>query len=128
MKKVIDRLLQNDTDVILTRRNATYYQKTDFYRKHISKLLKLAIKTLIRIDFSDSQAGLKAFNKTGKQTFLSTKINRYLFDLEFSKTVIKKQYKYKIVEIDLRKGVELSNFNLKILISEFFDFLKIIFG
>ena len=124
--KVIDSLA-NNKEVILTKRNNTYYKNSGFIRKYVSKILKVGIKILIGLDFKDTQAGLKGFNKKGKNLFLNTKINRYLFDLEFARNAIKNNYDYDIIEIDLRDNIVLSKLNLKILLSEGFDFLRLSF-
>ena len=76
---------------------------------------------------SDTQCGLKAMNKKGKEVFLKTTINRYLFDLEFVFLLKRNSIKAAISELTLRDGLTFSEMNNRILFHEFKNFLKIIF-
>ncbi|MBK7037383.1 MAG: hypothetical protein IPH42_13850 [Bacteroidetes bacterium] len=82
----------------------------------------------MRLKISDTQCGLKGFNKKGKDIFLKTTINRYLFDLEFIFLVSRqKEVSMVPVEIELKENIQFSSMRTGILLSEGFNFLKIFF-
>ena len=85
--KVISALLEEEIDVAIGQRDSAYYKSIPLQRKIISKLLQAMIKTTLKLKTSDTQGGLKGFNQKGKEIFLETKIDRYLFDLEFVKLI-----------------------------------------
>jgi hypothetical protein len=87
--------------------------------------LRLLIRFFIQIPTDDTQCGLKGFNIKGKEVFLSTSIDRYLFDLEFIFLAAKKKLTIQKVPVQLKKGIVLSKSNFGILSTELFNFLKI---
>ena len=80
------------------------------------------------MSITDTQCGLKGFNKTGKEKFLSTTINRYLFDFEFIYKVCKnKNLQIVPVEVQLKENVVFSKMRLKILAQESLNLISILF-
>ena len=124
--KVWNQLKTND--IVLGVKDKTYYQHLSKERVWISKFLRKMIGIFFRMPITDTQCGLKGFNQKGKDVFLNTTIDRYLCDLEF----VYKSYRIKpelhIIgqEVTLRNEVEFRKMNLKILFSEFFNFIKIL--
>jgi glycosyltransferase involved in cell wall biosynthesis len=119
-------MLENgNADVAIGVRSEEYYQHLPKARVRISKLLKWFIKTFLRIPIADTQCGLKGMNQKGKEIFLRTTIDRYLFDLEFVFLAARGNLRIRPVEVDLRPEVHLSKMNWKILLQEFGNFLKI---
>jgi glycosyltransferase involved in cell wall biosynthesis len=118
--------LINGYDVVVGVRSSEYYKKVPKTRIVISKILKYFIKKSLGIYTTDTQCGLKGFNKKGKEVFLSTRIERYLFDLEFVYLSSKnKNIKINSSIVELREGVEFSTLNLRIILSESFNFLRV---
>jgi glycosyltransferase involved in cell wall biosynthesis len=118
--------LKNEVDIAIGVRETEYYQHVPKVRVWISKTLKWMIRNLLRLPVSDTQCGLKGFNKKGKKVFLETTIDRYLFDLEFVFLAAKqKTLNLKPVVVDLRSGIVFSNMNFKILAQEGRSFMKI---
>jgi hypothetical protein len=111
---------------VLGHRGETYYAKTPYIRKLISKFLRWSLKTFLRLPTDDSQCGIKGFNKKGAAVFLQTKIDRFLFDLEFIKLASKTDLKIKTAEVTLKPDVVFSKVNLKILARESVNFLKVL--
>lgn len=122
--KVMEALKQGN-DVVVGIRGEEYYTHLPKSRVYISKFLRSLIRFFLRIPTDDTQCGLKGFNQKGREVFLSTTINRYLFDLEFVFLSARKKLKIKTVEVELRPEVVLSQMNWKILLQEFGNFLKI---
>lgn len=112
-------------DVVIAVRNKSYYEQLPLIRKVISKMLQQFIKFFFKMPTSDTQGGLKGFNKKGKEIFLKTKVNRYLFDMEFI-YLASKSLKIGVIEANLKQDIEFSGMNFKILFSEALNFFKIL--
>jgi len=123
--KIHTALKNGNTDVAVGIRSEDYYTHLPAARVRISKLLRWFIKMFLRIPTDDTQCGLKGFNQKGKEIFLHTTINRYLFDLEFIFLSARKKLSITTVEVDLRPEIVLSKMNWIILVQEFSNFLKI---
>lgn len=119
------KALKEGNDVSIGIRGEEYYTHLPKSRVYISKFLRSLIRFFLRIPTDDTQCGLKGFNQKGKEVFLKTTINRYLFDLEFVFLSAREKLKIKTVEVELRPEVVLSKMNWKILLQEFGNFLKI---
>ena len=118
--------LMKESDAVIGIRDEAYYGQLPLARRRISRLLKKINAKLLRLKVADTQAGLKGFRKNVKNIFLSTTINRYLFDLEFVYLLSgKKELKVTGYPIALRPGITFSKMNRKILFQEARNFLKI---
>lgn len=121
-------LLDKETDIATGIRDHSYYNKLPWSRKIISKWLRYLIRYLLRIQITDTQCGLKGFNARGKEIFLSTTIDRYLFDLQFiylaSNT---KGITIKPIEVKLKEEIIFSRMNLQVLFHELLNFFSIFF-
>lgn len=128
--KVIETLLQNQGDVVAGNRDAMYYRnKMSFFRKLLSKSFRFVLKHLLRMKVTDTQCGLKAFNSKGKEEFLKTKINRYLFDFEFIYRCGKNNsIRIVPVPVELKPNVTFRKMKLRILMQETFNLFKVIFS
>ena len=126
MLKILQSL-EAGSDIAVGTRDDGYYENTPTKRKWISKIVRFVFRTVFRLPITDTQCGLKGFNQKGKQVFLKTTINRFLFDMEFIALASKnKSVVMKPVYVELRKNVVFSRMNLKILTSEFWNFIKIL--
>ncbi|MBL7898761.1 MAG: glycosyltransferase family 2 protein [Crocinitomicaceae bacterium] len=114
-------------DVVPGHRGKDYYSKTPFLRKIISKFLRWTLKTFLRLPTDDSQCGIKGFNKKGASVFLDTKIDRFLFDLEFIKLASKRKLKIQTAEVELKPNIVFSKVSFKILFRESLNFMKVLF-
>ncbi|MCX6198622.1 MAG: glycosyltransferase [Bacteroidetes bacterium] len=123
--KIYAALKNEIVDVAIGVRGEEYYKHLSKTRMRISKILRWFVKTFLLIPTNDSQCGLKGFNQKGKDVFLKTTINRYLFDLEFIFLAAKNKLIIKTVKVELREDVQLSTMSSKILLQEFGNFLKI---
>ena len=121
--------LKSGNDVALGTRKADYYQTVPFVRRLISKFLRWVLKSVLKLPITDTQCGLKGFNQKGKQVFLQTTINRFLFDLEFVKMVTQKNLNLKVdpVNVKLRPDVVFSKMNYKVLMGESINFARLFF-
>ena len=127
MTDMINLILQNRHDVIFATRKSTYYRQVPLIRKVISKSLKFLVKHVLRVPFTDTQGGLKAFNRRGKEVLLETKTKGYLFDLELLKLAQRKELNIGQVNCLLRDDVRFTQMPLRILLREAVNFSKIVF-
>jgi len=121
-------LIKNLTtaDVVIGIRDKSYYNKLPRSRKVISRLLKYFNARFLKLIVGDTQAGLKGFDKNIKGIFLNTKIDRYLFDLEFIHLLSKSDnLVVKTIPRYLREGVTFSKMNRKFLFREARNFFRL---
>ncbi|HUR31314.1 MAG TPA: glycosyltransferase family 2 protein [Saprospiraceae bacterium] len=113
-------------DVVIGIRDKSYYAKLPGGRILISMILKFFNAKFLKLIVDDTQAGLKGFKKNIKTLFLSTTIDRYLFDLEFIHLLSKSnKFAVKTFPIYLREGITFSKMNRKFLIREARNFFKL---
>jgi glycosyltransferase involved in cell wall biosynthesis len=124
--KVAHALLKGN-NVALGHRGKDYYDKTPWFRKVVSKTLRWVLKTFLRLPTDDSQCGLKGYDQKGAAVFLDTRIDRFLFDLEFIKLAAKRKLKIEKVEVELKPNVVFSKVNSRILLREMGNFFKVLF-
>ncbi len=126
--KILDELTTSQCDIAAGVKDKNYYKHVPAFRRFISKLLRSCTGFVLRLKVNDTQCGLKGFNKTGKTIFLSTTIDRYLFDLEFIFLASRNNIiKIKPVEIELKVNIQFSSMRAGILFTEAGNFLKIFF-
>jgi glycosyltransferase involved in cell wall biosynthesis len=124
---VVDRLSAEQVDIVVGVRAGNYYQNAPLWRVFISKILKLMIRTLLRVKITDSQGGLKGFSQNGLAVLKSTKIDRYLFDLELIKLASRrKDLTIQPVVVNLKPQVVFAPVGLAILRREFGNFIKVL--
>ena len=127
ISKLIGILSNKDANVAVGIKDASYYEHVPPLRKFISKLFRSFIRLLFRIPTDDTQCGLKGFDQKGKDIFVKTTIDRYLFDLEFIFLASRdKSITIKTQEIKLRADVQFRKMNFGIIRNESWNFLKIL--
>jgi hypothetical protein len=115
-------------DVVCGDRGGAYIRYLPLKRRVTSHVARWLNRYVLGIKNYDSQGGLKGFNRKGKEVFLRTRINRFLFDTEFIFLAERNpEIKLYTVPINIREGVYFSNFGLKVLFVEFLNFLLIRF-
>lgn len=80
---VYEALRAGRGDVVVGMRDESYYAHVPLSRMMISKVLRRSTQLLLGLAVSDTQCGLKGFNRRGQAVFLHGQTDRYLFDLEF---------------------------------------------
>ncbi len=120
------QLQSGQTDIAVGIKDASYYAHLPRLRIHISKFLRLLARMFLRISITDTQCGLKGFTEKGKKIFLLTTIDRYLCDLEFIFLADRTPgMRMQATTVSLKEGVVFSKVNLRILLTEGFNFLKV---
>ena len=125
---VLDTLTIGDCDIVAGYRDEKYYQKTmSAYRKLLSRAFRFFIRRVLNMSVTDTQCGLKGFNQKGRAKFLTTTINRYLFDFEFIYTSGKdRALVIKTVQVQLKDNIVFSKMKFKILVQEIFNLLRVL--
>lgn len=127
MEKCLNAILNDDADIALAIRNRSYYTQLPPLRRFISRTLRMANRMFLGMRTSDTQGGLKVFNHRGKEIFLQTTIDRYLFDLEFIYLASKqKDLRIQAIEAELREGVQFTSVKAGILLGEGWNFLRLL--
>ncbi len=126
--KVFRALQHTSGDVAAGVRDDQYYQNVPPFRVMISRFLKFLIKSLLKLEITDTQCGLKGFNSRGKELFLQTQTDRYLFDLEFiMKSSRDPSITLNPVPVKLKPDIVFSRMNPKVLLVESLNFLRLMF-
>ncbi len=118
--------LLGGANVVLGQRKADYYDQVPWARRVISKSFRWVLRNVVRLPITDTQCGLKGFDQQGRKVFLSTTIDRFLFDMEFVLFVSRRK-DLRVVTIDARldEGVRFSRMNYKVLLKESFNFITV---
>ena len=128
MVSVYKELAQGRADVAIGVKDAAYYSHVPPVRKAISKVLRFMIRVFLSMPVTDTQCGLKGFKKEVAPLFLSTTINRYLFDLEFVKYCFRaKKYRVSPVPVGLTEQVKFRSMDYRILLPELLNFIRLLF-
>jgi glycosyltransferase involved in cell wall biosynthesis len=123
------RVLANDeADVVIASRGDSYYDSLSGFRRILSKSLRWHNGLLFGLKIKDTQGGLKGFNAKGRDVFLSTKVERYLFDLEFVQKASKANLRLKAVDVQLKPDIVLPSPSPTVLLKELNNFIRLLFS
>jgi len=115
-------------DVAVGIKDDHYYKGVPMLRRIISRSLRFLIRIFLRIPITDTQCGLKGFNRKVLPLFLQTGIDRYLFDLEFIRNCFAAgKFNVEAIPVRLNEGVVFRKMNYRVLIPEFINFIRVSF-
>jgi glycosyltransferase involved in cell wall biosynthesis len=123
-----NQLAQNEADVIVASRGDSYYDSLSTFRRVLSKSLRCLNGILFGLKIKDTQGGLKGFNAAGREVFLQTNVNRYLFDLEFIQKASKTELRMIAKDVMLKPDVVLPSPSLMVLLKELNNFVRLLFS
>ena len=124
---VAQALLSARCDVAVGTRDAAYYQHVPAIRTAISRSLRFCTQYLLRLPVSDTQCGIKGFNRAGRQLFLHTQVDRYLFDLEFLYATARvPALRVQPVPVQLKPDIVFRRMPLGLLLGEGFNLLRVL--
>lgn len=124
---LLAKLRAGEADVAVGVREDDYYEGIPADRRRISRLLRWMLKTTLKLKVTDTQCGLKGFNRRGKEVFLRTTINRFLFDLEFIFLASnEKTLRLLPSPARLKPGIVFSHVSLRVLLREGWNFLRVL--
>lgn len=122
------QLLQADAcDVVAGVKDEDYYSHVPLVRRMISRILRLFIRLFLSMPVTDTQCGLKGMQRSGVGVFLSTSIDRYLFDLEFIYKCFRQGgLRVRAVPVRLREEIEFRKMDYRILLPEMMNFIRLV--
>lgn len=120
--------LQQDIDVVTgCRTHGNYFEHLPFKRRFVSKGLAFVNKHILKLPVTDTQAGIKGFNRLGKVLFLKTTTERFLFDMEFLLLAGRiTDIRIREIDVNVVEGIKMTDFSRKILQQEFRNLIRII--
>lgn len=125
---VFRQLESRTCDIAAGVRDESYYKDVPAQRKTLSKFVRWLLRTFLSLRITDTQCGLKGFNAKGREVFLKTRIDRFLFDMEFIFLASnQKGLRLQAVPVELKPSIIFSKMSWRILIQEGFNFLGIFF-
>lgn len=122
--------LRNGANVVMGKRGTDYRTVLSPMRKLLSRGTRLLNRILLGLpaDLLDTQAGLKGFDRKGKEIFLKTTVDTFVFDTEFILLAWKNKLKIEPLLITIRPGIFLSSMGLRIMFRELMLFLRILWN
>lgn len=119
--------LLDGANVVLGQRKPDYYDRVPWARRVISKGFRWMLRNIVRLPITDTQCGLKGFDQRGREVFLGTTIDRFLFDMEFVMLVSRrKDLRVEMIDARLDEGVRFSRMDYRILLRESVNFFKVL--
>lgn len=106
--EALDSLSYGAEVVLPVRQLERYIRHLNPVRRFLSAGSRLMNRLLLALPSNDTQGGIKAFNKRGKDIFMSTRIDRFLFDTEFIALAVRKQADLRLTTCQVRSGIIMS--------------------
>lgn len=119
-------LKSSKTNIVIGTRDSSYFRMLPLGRRIYSVLLKELNYFITGFKIKDTQAGLKGLDNKAREVLAGTKINTFLFELEFLKNSLKQGLTYKLINVRCRPRIKFTNFRLSILLKETISLLKLI--
>jgi glycosyltransferase involved in cell wall biosynthesis len=120
-------LKSSKTNIVIGTRDASYFRLLPMNRRIYSFLLKELNFFATGFKIKDTQAGLKGIDNKARKVLADTKINTFLFELEFLKNSLKQGLTYQMINIKCRPGLNFTNFSTRIILKEIINFFKLLF-
>jgi glycosyltransferase involved in cell wall biosynthesis len=118
--------LQN-VDVVIADRGQVYLSHLPPFRQRLTQTQRFFNRHILGLKATDTQAGFKAFNVTGKNIFLKTAINGFLFDTEFVRLSERNNLYISTLQAHCRESLQFKNFRFKVLAKEVWNLTRLIF-
>lgn len=120
------RSLLNGTDLACGLRHELYYKKIPLQRRLISGMFQWVNSHFLRLPVRDTQCGLKGLTEKAKVSLMMTKIDHYLFDVEFM-VIASRQTDLRIGTCDvvLRPNIVVPKMTIKVLAREVFNLARV---
>lgn len=119
-------LLADLCDVAAGVKDNDYYAHVPLLRRMISRILRFFIRMFLSMPVTDTQCGLKGMRRSAIGVFLSTSIDRYLFDLEFIYKCFKSgKLRVRAVPVRLREEIVFRKMDYRILLPEMANFIRL---
>lgn len=120
--------LEAGAEVVMGIRDSGYASALSPGRKALSSCVRLLNRALLGMPgrFLDTQAGLKGFDRRGRQAFLAVETETFLFDTEFILIAWTHKLKIDTVPLTLRPGLHFSRMGFSVMFRELRHFFRIL--
>lgn len=125
MREILDVMADDQAPVVIGHRDEQYYKELPWLRVKVSHYLKTINRFILGLNTDDTQCGLKAFHISAKPTFLSTKTDRFMIDIEFLRRLKKDKIPVKVIDVRSRDNVIMSTLGFRTILSELYSYAKI---
>ncbi len=126
MIRFYEVLAAGECDVVVASRGDSYYDSLSGFRRILSKSLRWLNGLLFGLKIKDTQGGLKGMNAAGREVFLQTRVNRYLFDLEFIQKASKAGLRMLAIDVRLKPDIILPSPSATVLLKELHNFIRLL--
>jgi glycosyltransferase involved in cell wall biosynthesis len=113
--------------LVIGKRTKSYFNSLPLFRRLISRSLQVTNYISTRFRVVDTQAGLKGMSNRAHEILLKTKVNGFIFELEFIRHCLKENIPYSFIDVYIEKDRKFSNFSWSILFKELETYFKILF-
>jgi glycosyltransferase involved in cell wall biosynthesis len=125
--EIYQQLVKGNIDLMIGKRNATYFKSLPWERRIVSESLKLVNYIVTGFKIGDTQAGLKGLSPRASEILLATQTDTFVFEFEFIRASLKQRINYSFIEISIDESVRFSNFSIKTFYKEFRNYIKLFF-
>jgi len=119
-------LKSSKTNIVIGLRDLSYFSMLPLERRIYSFLLKELNYFITGFKIKDTQAGLKGLDNKARKVLAETKINTFLFELEFLKNSLKQGLTYEFINVRCGPRLKFTNFRFRILLKETINLLKLL--
>lgn len=116
--QALDRLAQGAELVLPVRDTESYRKQLPWVRLLLSVGSNLMNRLCFSLPSHDTQGGVKGFNHRGREVFLQTQIERFLFDTEFIALATRQGLRIALSPCYIREGIVMSAMSWRTLGSE----------
>jgi glycosyltransferase involved in cell wall biosynthesis len=126
IKKLIEAL-DNGADVVLASRDKDYLRVLPLKRRFYSIMSRVFNQLFLRLKYYETQGGLKGFNTKGKEIFMKTTVNEFLFDTEFIyRASLQKDIIIANIHGITREGIKPNRIRIGVIKRELINFYRIL--
>jgi glycosyltransferase involved in cell wall biosynthesis len=119
-------LKSSKSNIVVGLRDLSYFRSLPFERRIYSFLLKELNYLITGFKIKDTQAGLKGIDNKARKVLAETKINTFLFELEFLKNSLNQGLTYEFINVRFEPRLKFTNFRFRILLKETINLLKLL--
>ncbi|GAC1602334.1 MAG: hypothetical protein NVS3B8_13860 [Chitinophagaceae bacterium] len=123
----VNILRRKEADIVAADRGSQYLSFLPFPRRIITRLNRIINAKVLKLHFTDTQAGLKGMNNRSLPLMLHTSINGFLFDLQFIRNAVQQRLRIHGLPVTCTKDIQLKNFRISIIYTEIKNLLILLF-
>ena len=123
----VNILRQQKAEIVAADRGANYLSYLPIPRRVITKISRFINSKILKLNFTDTQAGLKGMTNRSLPVMLHTITNGFLFDAEFIRAAEQEHLQIQVLAVACAKDIELKNFSLSTIYTELKNLISVLF-